>query len=84
MAPLPSYSSAEWRLDVELGRRSLLQTAEPTFVVKLDMAAPDRTTLSPVIFEADAAHMQHLETQLANAVAELNTVRTTRLVKYVK
>lgn len=43
----------------------------------------DETSVESYVLEADAAHMKHLETQLAAAVAELSAVRTSRLLKYV-
>mmetsp|Transcript_13756 Transcript_13756/g.18350 ORF Transcript_13756/g.18350 Transcript_13756/m.18350 type:complete len:82 (+) Transcript_13756:80-325(+) len=81
MAPVP-FTSAEWRLDCELGRRTLLNTAEPSFVVKLKTGGEDETKAT--FFEADAAHMQYLEQQLAAAVAEASTVRTSRLLRYIR
>lgn len=79
---LPSYSSLEWRLDVELAKRSLMHTCEPVFVLKVNMLKDEDK--SSVILEADAAHMKHIEAQLAAAVAELTTTRTSRLVRYVR
>ena len=84
MAPLPSLASAEWRLDVELASRALMHRAEPTFVLKLKTTQAGEEDEGTVVLEADAAHMKHLELQLAAAVAELDTVRTTRILKYVK
>eukprot|EP00632_Arachnochrysis_sp_CCMP2950_P001897 CAMPEP_0185701172 /NCGR_PEP_ID=MMETSP1164-20130828/8741_1 /TAXON_ID=1104430 /ORGANISM="Chrysoreinhardia sp, Strain CCMP2950" /LENGTH=84 /DNA_ID=CAMNT_0028368173 /DNA_START=5 /DNA_END=259 /DNA_ORIENTATION=- len=84
MAPLPAFSSLEWRLDVEVGRRALMHTAEPSFVLKLNTVAPGATEAASTVLAADAAHMRHIETQLAAAVEELNTTRTSRLMRYIR
>ncbi|KAJ1456481.1 hypothetical protein M885DRAFT_616126 [Pelagophyceae sp. CCMP2097] len=85
--PLPTYFNLEWRLDVEVGKRTLLHTADPTFVLRLDtLAAGAKSGAKPVsvAIEADFAHMKHLEARLSEAVAELEDARTARLLKYVR
>uniref|UniRef100_A0A7S2FVU4 COMM domain-containing protein n=1 Tax=Florenciella parvula TaxID=236787 RepID=A0A7S2FVU4_9STRA len=77
---LPEYQHLDWRIDVELGRRSVYQDANFTFMMRLDV---DNGEESSIQLQADYANMKNLQKELESAVAEAKTAHSMRFQRYI-
>mmetsp|Transcript_15650 Transcript_15650/g.48511 ORF Transcript_15650/g.48511 Transcript_15650/m.48511 type:complete len:89 (-) Transcript_15650:955-1221(-) len=84
---IPSYHNLEWRLDVEVSRRLDRDISKPTFVLKLDTlpdGAASADEKKSLVFECNSAMMQHLGSQIAEALKAAEAPGAQRAVKYIK
>eukprot|EP00981_Chlorochromonas_danica_P002475 scaffold474_cov169-Ochromonas_danica.AAC.10 len=79
---MPAYRGLSWRLDVELGKRSLLSTMEPTFQLRLDLDSNDSKNQT-VFLQTDYANLKMLQQELQRAVDELSGVHSQRIARYI-
>lgn len=79
---LPEYQHLDWRIDVELGRRSVFQDSNFTFMMRLDIEAGSKQPQS-IQLQADYAHMKKLQKELESAVAENATAHSQRFQRYI-
>jgi hypothetical protein len=75
---LSAYVDLDWRLDVELGTRSLGHTVQPSFALRLGLSDGAHA------LQADYANMKHLEDELARAVQEAKSPHALRFLKYIR
>ena len=80
---LQEFSDLDWRIDLEVSRRSLDQEALPSFMLRLDLARSDRSSRS-VFLQADPATMRRLQAQLEAALAEEKSVHSRRFQRYIQ
>jgi hypothetical protein len=87
---LPEYRHLDWRVDVEIGRRTVAQDAKPQFMLRLDLAegggggkSADGVTRS-VHLTSDYANLKNLLAQLEAAVAEERSVHARRFQRYIR
>jgi hypothetical protein len=81
---LPQYQHLDWRIDVEIGRRSVAQDAEPKFMLRLDTSDPSSDEVRSVHMQADLVSMKHILTQLEAALAEERSVHAKRFQRYIQ
>jgi len=55
---LPHYSNMHWRLDVQVGSKSLRNTVEATYLMRIDTESSEGRASHHI--EADFANLQHL------------------------
>jgi hypothetical protein len=79
---LPEYQHLDWRIDVELGRRTVSQDATPKFMLRLDLAEGGEGR--SLHLQSDYANMKHLLAQLEAAVAEERSVHARRFQRYIR
>jgi hypothetical protein len=65
-----------WRIDVELGRRSMASTIKPAYMMRIDVTPSnaDTSTTQAIHMEASYASLKNLQKELERAVDELNGV----------
>ena len=63
---LPHYTNMHWRLDVQVGSKSLRNTVEPTYLMRIDTESTNGPTSHHI--EADFANLQHLHEELERAL----------------
>lgn len=92
---LPEYRHLDWRVDVEIGRRTLMQEAKPQFMLRLDLAegggdgggsggGSGGGVTKSVHLTSDYANLKHLLAQLEAAVAEERSVHARRFQRYIR
>jgi putative aminopeptidase FrvX len=79
-----------WRIDVELGRRSLASTVKPAYMIRMDVlpanasaetgdhtdaSEPAGTQIESIHMEASYASLKNLQKELERAVDELAGVK---------
>uniref|UniRef100_A0A7S2W7N7 COMM domain-containing protein n=1 Tax=Rhizochromulina marina TaxID=1034831 RepID=A0A7S2W7N7_9STRA len=80
---LHEFKDLDWRIDVEVSRRSIVQEVTPSFMLRLDLARSDRSRCSAHM-QADAATMRRLQSQLEAALAEEKSVHSRRFQRYIQ
>jgi len=80
------YQHLEWRLDVEIARRTVAQDATPTFMLRLDTSQSSAVGSEPRSshMSADYASLKHLQAQLEAAVREEQSVHARRFQRYIQ
>lgn len=81
---LPEYRHLDWRVDVEVGRRTVAQDAAPKFMLRLDVGSGGSGPAKSVHLQSDCANMKHLLAQLEAAVAEERSVHARRFQRYIQ
>mmetsp|Transcript_1265 Transcript_1265/g.2704 ORF Transcript_1265/g.2704 Transcript_1265/m.2704 type:complete len:218 (+) Transcript_1265:32-685(+) len=87
---LPQFRHLDWRIDVEVGRRTLSADARPNFLLRLDLSeggggkSQAGGVLSSVHLQSDVPTMRHLLAQLEAAVAEERSVHARRFQRYIR
>ncbi|CAI9572374.1 unnamed protein product [Staurois parvus] len=79
---LPHYHNLEWRLDVQLGSRSLRHQVKPTMTMKLHLKQNDNVNTS--VLQTDPATLIHIIQELEQALAEMKTNHCRRIVRNIK
>lgn len=80
---LPSYADMEWRVDVELSRRSLRRMAAPSFMVRLGFADGNSDLQESRHLQSDFANLRNVERELGRALGELGGTHAQRFVRYL-
>ena len=85
------YRHLDWRVDVEVARRTVAQDASPKFMLRLDTTAAGSSSSAAgaaggrsVHLAADYASMKHVLAQLEAAVAEEQSVHARRFQRYIQ
>lgn len=83
-----SYKDFHWRLDIELSKRSLTQTTEPSYQIRLDLENttishddPSRTKVYHL--QTDYANLKLLQQELQRAIDENAGVHSQRISRYI-
>ena len=73
-----------WRIDVEIGRRTVTSTTQPTYMVRLDLSSSssDRE-LESINMQASYTSLKVLQRELQQALGELQGVHAQRLTRYI-
>jgi len=80
---LEHYANLDWRLDIQLGSRTLRgPVVEPVFVLKLDSVKG--TEPHTQYLEADAPSLRHITSELETALNEVRTSDARRVFRNVK
>jgi hypothetical protein len=79
---LPEYQHLDWRIDVELGRRTVAEDATPKFMLRLDIATANDA--KSIHLQSDFANMKNILVQLEAAVAEERSVHARRFQRYIR
>ena len=82
----PHYVDFDWRLDIEVARRTLRTTIEPNLLVRLDTATKgDKgSEVDSQFMNCDHATLEVLHRQLQSALAESKSVHTQRVFRYIR
>ncbi len=82
-----SYSNLAWRLEVEVAKRSLLVTTEPTFQLRLDLinnaTSDDTKRYQSHHLQCDYANLKLLQSELQRAIEEHAGVHSQRISRYI-
>lgn len=83
-----SYKDFHWRLDIELSKRSLAQTTEPTYQIRLDLEndATEQTDVERnkvYHLQASYANLKHVQQELQRAIDENAGVHSQRISRYI-
>lgn len=83
---LPQYQHLDWRIDVEIGRRSIQQDSDLKFMVRLDTSDPSskEANTKSVHMQSDLSSMKHILSQLEAALAEERSVHARRFQRYIQ
>eukprot|EP00940_MAST-03C_sp_MAST-3C-sp2_P001317 g1317.t1 len=82
---LPEYKDLDWRLDMELSKRTLHGRMEPHFTMQLDTLDAGRDGgVSRRYLEIDFAHLKLLHSSLTAAVKERESVHVERMKRYIQ
>eukprot|EP00939_MAST-03C_sp_MAST-3C-sp1_P001606 g1606.t1 len=82
---LPEFKELDWRLDMEISKRTLHSRMEPHFMMQLDTINPGRGKgTSRRYLEVDYAHLKMLHASLKAAVAERDSVHVQRMKWYIQ
>lgn len=75
---LPHFQSLEWRLDVEVERRSLRSLTKPVFTLKIN------TTKEDLVLNADYHDLKHCCDVLERALKEVKSTHVRRIKTYIQ
>ncbi|CAF0726171.1 unnamed protein product [Brachionus calyciflorus] len=67
-----SYDNLEWRVDIKLATRSLLEIVEPEIVFKFDLKKGDERRVTKVL-QTDVVNLNYLTNSLENALNEIKS-----------
>lgn len=67
-----SYDNLEWRVDIKLATRSLLEIVEPEIVLKFDLKKGDERQVTKVL-QTDVVNLNYLTNSLENALNEIKS-----------
>ena len=71
------YTDLSWRMDVEVARRAVHNVATPTWTFEV------KTTAMPIKFQADAAMLAKLQSELELALREEKEQHSQRFQRYM-
>lgn len=85
-----SYKDLAWRLDIELSKRALLVTTEPTYQLRLDLASNDRADVAEgeektvsYNLQCDYANLKNIQSELQKAIDAYSGVHSQRITRYI-
>jgi hypothetical protein len=88
-----SYKDLAWRLDIELSKRALLVTAEPTYQLRLDFVSNDRHKSDSMVdgpektvsynLQCDYANLKNIQRELQKAIDAYTGVHSQRITRYI-
>jgi hypothetical protein len=82
---LPHYADLQWRLDVEVSRRSISGRCEAMYLLELTVAGGSSSREEQkLLMQSDYAAMLQLEKELEAAVKGLQSKEARRILRYVK
>ncbi|XP_076321526.1 COMM domain-containing protein 2 isoform X2 [Tachypleus tridentatus] len=79
---LLQYSSLEWRFDVQIASRCLRQQVTPMIMLKLDLCKDGKK--QPVVLQTDPCNLVHLTETLEEALMEVKSQHTRRIMRNIK
>ncbi|XP_013780823.1 COMM domain-containing protein 2-like [Limulus polyphemus] len=79
---LLQYSSLEWRFDVQIASRCLRQQVTPLIILKLDLCKDGKK--QPVVLQTDPCNLVHLTETLEEALTEVKSQHTRRMMRNIK
>jgi len=77
----PQYQNLEWRLDVQIGSRSLRHQTEPVFLLKLETLNPTPTSQ---FLQTDFVNLKNLSFELDLALSEMKNAHCRRIMRNIK
>ena len=80
---IPEFVSLNWRLEVEVARRTRHNEAKPSFLIELGTKRDHITGTEKTLLEADYANMKHVQNELENALQELKSTHALRVARYL-
>lgn len=80
---LPHYHDLDWRLDLQLGSRCLMNKVQPKFMLELKTKDSDGEEKKQVL-AADYSNLKHMCDELESAIKEAKNKHCNRIVRYVK
>ena len=82
---LPHFADLQWRLDVEVGRRSISGRCEAMYLLELTVAGGSSSQGEQrLLLQSDYAALLQLEKELEAAVKGLQSKEARRILRYVK
>jgi COMM domain containing 2 len=78
ISSIPQYKDLEWRLDVEVDRRSIREISNPVFTCKLN------TNQGDILFSSQYLDLKHVCDVLEQALKESRSTHVRRIRKYIK
>jgi len=84
---MPQYHSLEWRLDIQLGSRSVRNQTEPLFLLKLNTTNTTEDSNTPTstrYLQTDFVNLKNLTTELESALQEIKSGHCRRLMRNIK
>lgn len=79
----PHYTDLEWRLDIELGSRTLHRQTNPVWLLKLHTSDSNGQSQAQTL-QTDAVNLQHLLEELTMALSEQNAGYSRRVMRNIK
>jgi len=73
----------DWRLDVEVAKRTADSVAIPNYSVRIDTVGGEGGETGAIEFTADAAQMRNLRDKLVEVLKEHEDKHAQRFVKYL-
>mmetsp|Transcript_6222 Transcript_6222/g.11796 ORF Transcript_6222/g.11796 Transcript_6222/m.11796 type:complete len:83 (-) Transcript_6222:88-336(-) len=80
---LPQFRHLDWRLDMEVGTRTLHHQVNPQFIFRLDTQTAAGVDQSRHL-QCDYANLRHLQTALEAAVSEMKNTHCQRIARYIQ
>mmetsp|Transcript_20762 Transcript_20762/g.30904 ORF Transcript_20762/g.30904 Transcript_20762/m.30904 type:complete len:205 (-) Transcript_20762:76-690(-) len=83
---LPQYESLRWRLDIQIGSRSLQNSVPlPVYILKLSLANAQPGGAPQTIFlEADYANLKNITQKLEQALNAMKTAHVRRVMRNIQ
>ena len=82
---LPEYKHLDWRLDMEISKRTLHSRMQPHFMLQLDtLDAGSSGKTSRRYLEIDHANIKQVCDALEDAVEEHNSIHVERMKRYIQ
>eukprot|EP01033_Poteriospumella_lacustris_P013719 gene13718-9822_t len=91
-----SYRDLQWRLDIELSKRALLVTTEPTYQLRLDLIKNDgkvtgssdqegspTENIASYNLQCDYANLKNIQNELQKAIDAYTGVHSQRITRYI-
>lgn len=75
ISEIPQFKQIEWRLDVEVDKRSIRNITNPIFIMKID------TTKDSQFISAEYHDLKHIAEKLGTALKEIKTQHARRAKK---
>ena len=80
---LPEYREFSWRLDVEIGSRTLRNQIQPIFVTKWGVER-EKGRIEKQILQVDVTNVKHLAAELEGALNEMRNSHVRRVMRNIK
>ncbi|XP_005734283.1 COMM domain-containing protein 2 [Pundamilia nyererei] len=82
---MPAYHNLEWRLDVQLARRSVRQQLIPMLTMRVHLTRSDgHSNYNSRILQTDPSTLLHLISTLEAALAAMKTSHARRILRNIK
>ncbi|KYR02331.1 COMM domain-containing protein 2 [Tieghemostelium lacteum] len=78
------YSNLEWRLDVQIANRSLSDTVNPIYLLKLLTKNGGSSALKEQILQTDPNNLKHLCNELESALLEIRSYENRIIMRNIK
>lgn len=75
------YNNLEWRVDINLGSRSIREIVEPEIILKFDLKKGDE--IATEVLKTDVVNLVHLTNSLDEALNEIKTHYVRRVLKNI-
>jgi hypothetical protein len=81
-----SYKDFHWRLDIELSKRSMTVTTDPTYQIRLDLmndTLSGEDKMKSFHLQTDYANLKMIQNELQRAIDENTGVHSQRISRYI-